>query len=161
MPSRENTYLLSPNGRLSNESNVSDFSIRTLQVEELVSEIRENLRLSATTLKCRSNISNKSSRASPYKIPSRCEKDKSCTSCVCKGKCQKPGLQGHIEDLDDPYDFLQKLLRDGGLVQEAVRRLQLDLTPKQRYFYDSEEDLCNPVTRFQETGCAQESATCN
>ncbi|GLV45045.1 hypothetical protein CBL_14382 [Carabus blaptoides fortunei] len=161
MPLRKNTYLLAPNGRLSNESNVSDFSIRTLQVEELVSEIRENLRLSATTMKCRSNISHKSSRASPYKIPSRCEKDKSCMSTFCKNKCQKPGSQRHIEDLDDPYDFLQKLLRDGGLVQEAVRRLQLDLTPKQRYFYDSEEDLCNAVARFQETGCAQESATCN
>lgn len=48
---------------------------------------------------------------------------------------------------EDPYELLQKLLRDGGLVSEAVRRVKLGLTPKQRYFYESDEEN-SPVLRF-------------
>ena len=33
-------------------------------------------------------------------------------------------------DLDDPFAMLQELITDGSLIKEAVRRLQLGLTPK-------------------------------
>ncbi len=64
-------------------------------------------------------------------------------------------------DLDDPFAMLQELITDGSLIKEAVRRLQLGLTPKlsiascnaaasagaggaknNRSFYDSDDDEC-------------------
>ncbi len=59
----------------------------------------------------------------------------------------------------DPFAMLQELITDGSLIKEAVRRLQLGLTPKynaaaaaedaaaskqQRDFYDSDEDCRTP-----------------
>jgi len=41
--------------------------------------------------------------------------------------------------------MLQELLRDGSLIKEAVRRLQRGLSPKQRYFYDSDEETRSPL----------------
>ena len=53
-------------------------------------------------------------------------------------------------DLDDPFAMLQELITDGSLIKEAVRRLQLGLTPKlaimsssKNNFYDSETDDCD------------------
>ena len=57
-------------------------------------------------------------------------------------------------DLDDPFAMLQELITDGSLIKEAVRRLQLGLTPKLAImsspssrgtgkgnnFYDSEDE---------------------
>ena len=51
-------------------------------------------------------------------------------------------------DLDDPFAMLQELITDGSLIKEAVRRLQLGLTPKlamcnmssKNNFYDSEDE---------------------
>lgn len=123
-----------------------EFSITTKDVEELVLEIKENLRLSATNLKalpCR-HISRKSSRASPYRVPGKfC----SCENCLRK---QKRKHQENVQE--DPYELLQRLLRDGSLVNEAVRRVKLGLTPKQRYFYESDEES-SPVLHF----CSQEN----
>lgn len=123
-----------------------EFNISSKDVEGLVLEIKENLRLSASSFKaipC-SHISRKSSRASPYRVPGRV--------CSCENACDinrknKRKLQ-HDANPDDPYEFLQKLLRDGSLVNEAVRRVQLGLTPKQRYFYESEEEFNSPVLKL-------------
>jgi hypothetical protein len=43
---------------------------------------------------------------------------------------------------DDPLVMLQELISDGSLIKEAVRRLQLGLSPKVRAsaYYDSEDD---------------------
>ncbi|KAJ3639277.1 hypothetical protein Zmor_002642 [Zophobas morio] len=128
-----------------------EFNISSKEVEGLVLEIKENLRLSATTMKaipC-SHLSRKSSRASPYRIPGKvCCGDSgnsgTCDTCILKKS--KRRLQTH-ETQEDPYELLQKLLRDGSLVNEAVRRVQLGLTPKQRYFYESDEDN-SPVLRL-------------
>lgn len=111
------------------------------QVEELVSELKENLRLSAMTTKTRSYISRKSSRASPYRVPARCKCDSSCPDCDGKSR-RSFGRNGSHHD-EDPYELLQKLIQDGNLVTEAVRRINLtrDLPPKQRYFYESEEEI--------------------
>ncbi|XP_044256693.1 uncharacterized protein LOC123006341 [Tribolium madens] len=124
-----------------------EFNISSKDVEGLVLEIKENLRLSATTMKaipC-SHLSRKSSRASPYRIPGKvcCESAPSaCDQCIRKNKRR---LQQEAQE--DPYELLQKLLRDGSLVNEAVRRVQLGLTPKQRYFYESDEEN-SPVLRL-------------
>ena len=55
-----------------------------------------------------------------------------------------------VTDLDDPFAMLQELITDGSLIKEAVRRLQLGLTPKlaimsssKNNFYDSETDDCD------------------
>ncbi|CAH1377771.1 unnamed protein product [Tenebrio molitor] len=62
-----------------------EFNISSKDVEGLVLEIKENLRLSATTMKaipC-SHLSRKSSRASPYRIPGKfC-----CDSATCDSSC--------------------------------------------------------------------------
>lgn len=127
-----------------------EFNISSKDVEGLVLEIKENLRLSASTMKaipC-SHLSRKSSRASPYRIPGKfC-----CESTVCDRKGRRRAPQEQSAQEDDPYELLQKLLRDGSLVNEAVRRVQLGLTPKQRYFYESDEDS-SPVLRL----CSQEN----
>lgn len=131
-----------------------DFNILSKDVENLVSEIKENLRLStgSTTMKSLScsQISRKSSRASPYLKPGKLCCDPSnpsssnCVSRLSKRKSHEPGS----ELTEDPYELLQKLLRDGSLVSEAVRRVKLGLSPKQRYFYDSDDDCKTPILRL-------------
>ncbi|KAJ8923532.1 hypothetical protein NQ315_010110 [Exocentrus adspersus] len=126
-----------------------EFNISSKDVEGLVLEIKENLRLSAaaTTMKALpcSHLSRKSSRASPYRIPGKyCYDTNSCgTSCIRNNKRKQ-----QQDPNEDPYELLQKLLRDGSLVTEAVRRVKLGLTPKQRFFYDSDEESRSPVLRF-------------
>lgn len=122
-----------------------EFNISSKDVEGLVLEIKENLRLSAKAIPC-SHLSRKSSRASPYRVPGRicCESStcESATTCLKRSR-RKP----QPETQEDPYELLQKLLRDGSLVNEAVRRVQLGLTPKQRYFYESDEES-SPMIRL-------------
>jgi len=44
-------------------------------------------------------------------------------------------------ELEDPLEMLHELISEGNLLKEAVRRLQLGLSPKiQRNYYDSDED---------------------
>jgi len=51
-----------------------------------------------------------------------------------------------LDKLDDPLEMLHELISEGNLLKEAVRRLQIGLTPKiQRNFYDSDEDCRTPV----------------
>ncbi|KAJ8951957.1 hypothetical protein NQ318_013627 [Aromia moschata] len=127
-----------------------EFNISSKDVEGLVLEIKENLRLSAaaTTMKALpcSHLSRKSSRASPYRIPGKycCDANSCGSSCARKNKRKPPQDPSN----EDPYELLQKLLRDGSLVSEAVRRVKLGLTPKQRFFYDSDDESRSPVLRF-------------
>ena len=47
------------------------------------------------------------------------------------------------EEEDDPFKMLQELINDGGLIKEAVKRLQQGLfEPPNKTFYDSEDDEC-------------------
>ncbi|KAL0279127.1 UNVERIFIED_CONTAM: hypothetical protein PYX00_000743 [Menopon gallinae] len=111
-------------------------------MEELVLEIKENLRLSG--LKSRSSYAahNKASRPSPYRLPSRSRSwgEGACEDCL-------KATTRHCANVttDDPYEMLQELLRDGSLIKEAVRRLEMGLSPKQRYFYDSDEESRTPL----------------
>lgn len=108
-------------------------------VEELVHEIKENLRLKARP----SHVSHRPSRPSPYHIPRS-------WSDTATGTCDKQLLhKPKKEELDDPYELLQTLLKSNNLVKEAVRRLQLNYSPKQRMFYDSDEDSSrSPIIRM-------------
>lgn len=96
-----------------------------LAVEELVHEIKENLRL-----KARPSHSSRNTRPSPYQLPCRSWSESACD----KQNSKKD------DGIDDPYELLQTLLKSNNLVKEAVRRLQLNISPKQRYFYDSDEE---------------------
>ncbi|KAF5287240.1 hypothetical protein FQR65_LT12284 [Abscondita terminalis] len=101
-----------------------EFNISSKDVEGLVLEIKENLRLSASTMKAPCcHLSRKSSRASPYRVPGRiiC----ACENNSCEINRKNKRKLHHDSAHDDPYEFLQKLLRDGSLVNEAVRRVQL------------------------------------
>jgi len=135
----------SANMRTNNNTNTSqqlnmktEFTISPKDVEGLVLEIKENLRVSATTLKALpcSHISRKSSRASPYRVPAKfC----TCDTTNCES-CTRRQRREQLDSQENPYELLQKLLKDGSLVNEAVRRVKLGLSPKQRYFYESDDE---------------------
>lgn len=124
----------------SGETRSTEFSTR--DVEVLVQEIKENLRLSGFKSRSGHNRHLKATRPSPYHVPSRSRSwdDGVCDSRHCKHACEQKTPQ-----TDDPYEMLQELLRDGGLIKEAVRRLEIGLTPKQRYLYDSDEECRTPL----------------
>lgn len=127
MPTRENVSL-AVNGP------VPELKISNLEVDELVCEIKENLRLSgnANNNTMKSVSRNKSSRASPYKLPPKTG-DPDCPRMSRSRKLTE-------SDSECPYELLQKFLRDGNLIQEAVRRINLGLDTKPRSFYESDGD---------------------
>ncbi|KOC64131.1 hypothetical protein WH47_02385 [Habropoda laboriosa] len=176
MPSaEETTYLIEVV-----PDTTQDFLSR--DVDLLVSQIKENLRLSS--LKSKSSISHKN-RPSPYQIPSRSWADpNNCEMCGTKnsGHDHRHHLSHHhyhhhhhlhhhlhhshkrnANRDDDPYELLQELLREGGLIKEAVKRLQANLDVldnseeedddehsstvyrRKPYFYDSEDEQLPPV----------------
>lgn len=169
-------------------------------VEELVHEIKENLRLKAPPTNTGIVLQHRSlRRPSPYSVPSRsyvvtprsglintCDPDSSYAGDCSSGSSTGPSVgsvaggsgstsstttaattMGHMvsakvhchphhrkrnkstDDIDDPYEMLQVLLKNNSLVKEAVRRLQLNLSPKQRYFYESDEESSrSPMMRM-------------
>lgn len=130
-------------------STTQDFLARDM--EELVSEMKENLRLSGFKAK----QTQRTSRPSPYQIPSRWG-DNSCKACVLSSGVKSCSVhscynkKSKSTDKDDPYELLQDLIRDGSLIKEAVRRLQKGLWPKQRYIYDSDEEPRSPMKLCQQ-----------
>lgn len=158
MPSREEMFYLRDN---QTNSTTQDFLSR--DIENLVSHIKENLRLSGFKTKSQRRLA----RPSPYSNPSRslCE---CCETCALAKKsadyvksqssssvttCAHHRTFGHgakaVDDADNPYEMLQDLLRDGGLIKEAVRRLQKGLSPKQRYYSDSDEESRTPLHLYR------------
>lgn len=158
MPSKEEMCFIGNNMENKNciSTNSKDFLSR--DVEELVLEIKENLRLGGLKSRPAYAAHNRALRPSPYRIPSRsrswgegaCEDCLKATTRHCGGRScltinnrslkSKPNVTA-----DDPYEMLQELLRDGTLIKEAVRRLEMGLSPKQRYFYDSDEESRTPL----------------
>lgn len=152
MPSAEEpTYLIEVDAR------VQEHHLMARDVDLLVSQIKENLRLSG--LKAKSSISHKGMRPSPYSVPSRSWAD---TGNVASGpfeprhkraKSEAAAAAAAADVDDDPYELLQELLREGALIKEAVKRLQDDGELKgaeggrgrpphrrKQYFYDSEDE---------------------
>ncbi|XP_032681050.1 GSK-3-binding protein-like [Odontomachus brunneus] len=165
-------------------------------VDLLVSQIKENLRLSS--LKAKSSISHKNSRPSPYRVPARSWADPTAGCEVCGLRPNQQQHHHHHHHMaghhhhhhhhyhhhqqkrnernrvnDDPYEVLQELLREGGLIKEAVKRLQANLDElssseveedeevvvddedderrssgcyrRKPYFYDSEDEPLPPM----------------
>jgi len=183
MPSaEETTYLIGvmPDGAAQADA------FLTRDVDLLVSQIKENLRLSS--LKAKSSISHKNSRPSPYRVPARSWADPAagCEVCGLRSNSQQQHhvTAGHHHHHhhhylkrnerrvdDDPYEVLQELLREGGLIKEAVKRLQENLDElsssevdeddvvddeddvrrssggyrRKPYFYDSEDEPLPPM----------------
>lgn len=122
----------------------------TADVEELVAAIKHNLQLKA---KPRHSVCSKHRRMSPYAAPVRTvcrhytgDKENSmehsthnCKYCILKSKSPI------TDSSDDPYEMLQELLREGSLIKEAVKRLQLDKQNKRPKrstdFYKYEFDI--------------------
>jgi hypothetical protein len=143
-------------------------------IDALVYDIKENLKLSPSSAGGKMKSSHHSSnhrrvqprsRATPYSVPpsSRvpCDSvaDPKCQSQLRRWNHQRrrypstcmPGSKSGVSDLtvDDPFAMLQELISDGSLIKEAVRRLELGLSPKlampmnSKNFYDSDDDeLC-------------------
>lgn len=151
-----------------------------IAIEELVNEIKQNLRLKAApptsagaaqtihhpllqppsvdqqqskSLNYQPQqqlvIKKQRSRPSPYHIPCRSWSENSTVQSKQRN-LQKPSCKNDENNIeDDPYELLQKLLKNNSLVKEAVRRLQLNnasaYSRKQNYFYDSDEDNRSPI----------------
>lgn len=144
MPRREskNALPLNPNKYCEDLNK----NITTETVEDLANVLKDNMRLSTMSSKAKSYISRKSSRASPYRLPTRCSGCCDKITCVdCEHRYRRN--VNRLDTNDDPYELLQKLLKNGNLVNEAVRRLNLsfDLPAKSKQFYESdEENSCSP-----------------
>lgn len=85
------------------------------------------------------------SRPSPYHIPCRSWSE---TSSAQKQRNLQRTRKNDENNIEDPYELLQSLLKNNSLVKEAVRRLQLNASAysrKQNYFYDSDEDNRSPI----------------
>lgn len=117
-----------PSRDMMTSASADESKLLSLDVEHLVSEIKENLRLSG--FKARRHRS-QFARTKPYSKPSVCQSCSDRRPCRCDDNNQAS---------DDPYEMLQVLLREGSLIKEAVRRLQIGLSPKQRYYYESDEE---------------------
>ncbi|XP_070162742.1 GSK-3-binding protein-like [Polyergus mexicanus] len=160
MPSaEETTYLIGvmPDGAAQADT------FLTRDVDLLVSQIKENLRLSS--LKAKSSVSHKNSRPSPYRIPARSWADPAagCEVCGLRSSSQSHHQQqqnhvttghhhhhhyhSHLKRTernrvdDDPYEVLQELLREGGLIKEAVKRLQANLDELSSSEVDEDEEV--------------------
>merc|ERR1712212_871595 len=111
--------------------------------DELVYQIKEKLKVKALAPSSNnlrySNEKKTRLRASAYGVPkSECG--------YCEGRrcfhhrCTEPPSRTQT---DDPYEALQELLKDGALIKEAVRRLNINcFNPKSNktIFYDSDEE---------------------
>jgi frequently rearranged in advanced T-cell lymphomas 2 len=125
-------------------------SNEVLAVDQLVHEIRENLRLKARPAH---HSTNRATRPSPYQIPSRSwsEPNTSTGGGACSSsttdvvKLKKVNKKNDENSIDDPYELLQQLIKNNSLVKEAVRRLHAGFSPKQRYFYESDEESGSPI----------------
>ncbi|XP_035219140.1 uncharacterized protein LOC118192309 [Stegodyphus dumicola] len=114
-------------------------------VEELVAAIKHNLQLKARP---RHSMCSKQRRMSPYSAPVRtlCKQsmgDKENTSEHSCHSCKYCILRSKSPISDDPYEMLQVLLREGSLIKEAVKRLQLGIEnerSKKTDFYDLDID---------------------
>lgn len=127
-----------------------------IAIEELVNEIKQNLRLKAAPTTSSSHeqffqsssneqflqqakifnhtpqqqliIRKQRSRPSPYqpRFP---------------GASKPKSFAKNDENIEDPYELLQSLLKTNKLILTAVKKLQTHYSPKQQsYFYDSDED---------------------
>lgn len=92
-------------------------------MEELVAAIKHNLRLKSKS--CHSSLCTKAKRVSPYDVPSRTSCKQHDDFCACAFKSNRHH-QKTVRQIDDPYEMLQVLLREGSLIKEAVKRLQLE-----------------------------------
>ncbi|KAK0074954.1 hypothetical protein PV325_006966 [Microctonus aethiopoides] len=88
----------------------------THDVDILVSQIKENLRL--TGLKAKSTVS-KRSRPSPYLVNSKTKFERYRAHCV-----NNNNDNDDKDTEDDPYEKLRELLKQGRLINEAVKKLQ-------------------------------------
>jgi len=125
-------------------------------LDELVFQIKEKLRVNKAQPPSRSSCTEKNRhRTSPYSIPSRGSKCGCCDSRKCMHRYSNsnsnslfPGRtdSSHNREqlTDDPYEALQELLKDGDLIKEAVRRLNIGcFRPKDKsskVFYDSDDE---------------------
>ncbi|KMQ94618.1 glycogen synthase kinase-3 binding domain-containing protein [Lasius niger] len=158
MPSaEETTYLIGvmPDGAAQADA------FLTRDVDLLVSQIKENLRLSS--LKAKSSVSHKNNRPSPYRIPrSWADPAAGCEVCGLRSSGQSHHQQQQVNQVtaghhhhyhshlkrternrvdDDPYEMLQELLREGGLIKEAVKRLQANLDELSSSEVDEDEEV--------------------
>lgn len=176
MPAKDNVLLLTE----------SETKLIRKDVDNLVLNIKENLILTqyeaavqcpptslpdftdypnavsdtSHTLKARTYIGSRASRASPYGLVpsknSKCECIETAgngvagvkrSSWAARKRYPSMSANGKTKqvELEDPLEMLHELISEGNLLKEAVRRLQLGLSPKiQRNFYDSDDECRTP-----------------
>eukprot|EP00096_Caligus_rogercresseyi_P006950 TRINITY_DN2405_c0_g1_i1.p1 TRINITY_DN2405_c0_g1~~TRINITY_DN2405_c0_g1_i1.p1 ORF type:complete len:151 (-),score=53.81 TRINITY_DN2405_c0_g1_i1:582-1034(-) len=126
------------------KGSLPNYSEDRREVDVLVHEIKENLNLrehhhfsgptSSSPLK--SGKARKTLRHCPYGVPKLGDHHH-------RQRRRYPSTSNSDFRPDDPLRMLQELISDGSLIKEAVRRLQLGLSPKLtpgNYYTDSDED---------------------
>jgi hypothetical protein len=93
-------------------------------------------------------IKKQRSRPSPYHIPCRSWNDNSTTKH--RNLQKSSSCQNDENNIEDPYELLQSLLKNNSLVKEAVRRLQINNSYSRKqnnyFYYDSDEsDNRSPI----------------
>ncbi|XP_040572641.1 uncharacterized protein [Lepeophtheirus salmonis] len=141
------------------KGNLPNYAEDRREVDILVQEIKENLNLEKSPVTSASSPSSSSSsglksvsshrrsvRHCPYAVPPGTLNE---TSPLQKWRAANrpqrrryPSTSASEFLVDDPFRMLQELISDGSLIKEAVRRLQLGLSPKLsgNYYNDSDED---------------------
>ncbi|XP_050314612.1 uncharacterized protein LOC126749043 isoform X2 [Anthonomus grandis grandis] len=137
MPSAEVCPIPKMSAPVPSKEQTFNIAVSSNDVEGLVLEIKENLRLSSgppslKAIPC-SHLSRKSSRASPYRLPGKYFCD-SCEPTCVRHKNKQADL-----NQQDPYELLQALLRSENLINEAVRRVQMGFSTK-KFYYESDEE---------------------
>lgn len=123
---------IEPNSDSNESYNGYKSSLNDSVVDDLVSTLTNKLCLKSTNRLCRS------SRLSPYQIHNssvyRSHQNHSCYCLNCKYLCEsnantktktKTGLK-RSSSMSDTYELMQQLLKEGSLIKEAVKRLQID-----------------------------------
>ncbi|CAD6234255.1 GSCOCG00007690001-RA-CDS [Cotesia congregata] len=93
---------------------VPETHYRTLEIDLLVSQIKKTLRF--PNLKAKSSVSSHKPRSSPYLIPSRIER---------QAYFHNQNSDNSKTNEDDPYEKLRELIKQGRLIKEAVKKLQM------------------------------------
>lgn len=124
-------------------------------IEELVNEIKQNLRLKQEAAPTSTTTTTASTEEKPFQSSSNEQFQDFQTQqqlIIRKQRSRpspyatKPKSLTKNADMktDDPYELLQSLLQSNKLIFTAVKRLQTHYSPKQSYFYDSDDER-NPL----------------
>ena len=140
--SRPDSNETSPIMSYVNNINSDDSSVDGVGVDELVTNLTHKLCLKSKSL----HLVCKQNRMSPYQLHNNSGVHRSshpvnpcyCLNCKYFNSANNINKQNKSASMNDPYDLMQELLKEGSLIKEAVKRLQFGKTKKKLDFYSDD-----------------------